>query len=507
MFKLLKLSSFHTNIVLIIIIAALLRFYNLSENFVFAGDEERQAILAQSIVEDFHIIWIGVNAAHLGFYLGPYWTYFTSVWLFLSGGDPLITGFISSSIGVITALIVIVVGWVVFNRWVGILAGLLYATLPLMVFYDQRYWNPSPIPLLTLVMLLSLYKLKQYPKLAILFSLSYGMIFHTHLSLFPIIFLAIFWLIYQKIKLPKRILFLSSVSFLVMIFPLIAFDYFHKGSNITTPLRFKQISSDEVNKIKPIFHFNALFQTLGRIWYIQPPSVNADEVIAQCAPSSRTDTKKELAMSSKRFIPPLLISLFGTGILLLFLINKQTLQKKSYFLLSLFLLSIIIPFLLFPGPSFEYYLLGLFPLTLFLPGILMNYFRKICVFVLYSITILVVLGVFTILTNKADYGFQGKQKLVKQVTSYLGRESFELKQTGLCHTYEGWRYLFVLAGKQPERADSDQGMGWLYADEITTNPAKYSVIMSESRVPIRFDLKEAKSYFLGGFTAYIFKNY
>lgn len=501
-----KLPYFTINIILIIILALLLRFHNLPQNFVFAGDEERQSILTQSIVKDFHIIWIGVNAAHLGFYLGPYWTYFTSFWLYLSGGDPLITGYISSIIGVITTLMVILVGLIVFNRWVGILAGLLHATLPLIVFYDQRYWNPSIIPLLSLLLFLSLYKLKQNPKMAILFSLSYGMVFHTHLSLFPIIFVALFWVIYQKIKLSRKILFLSLLLFLMMIFPLVAFDYFHKGSNISTPLRFQEISSAEVNKIKPLFHFQALFQTLGRIWYIRAPSVNADEVIAQCAPSSRTDTKKELTIYSNRYNPPLFLSFFGTGILVLFLLNKRILQVKSHLLLGLFILAIIIPFLFFPGPSFEYYLLGIFPLILFLPGLLMDYFRKINLIIFYFVIILAVLGIFTILSNKTDFGYQVKKNLISQVTSYIGNQTFELKQAGICHTYEGWRYLFVLAGKRPERSDSDQGMGWLYTDEITTNYAKYSVVMSESRVPINFEKNPDHMISQGGFTAYIFKN-
>lgn len=507
MFKLLRLSSFHTNILLIIILAAILRFYNLPENFVFAGDEERQTILAQSIVKDFHIIWIGVNAAHLGFYLGPYWTYFTSFWLYLSEGDPLITGYISSTIGVITTLLVIVVGSVVFNRWVGILIGLLYASLPLMVFYDQRYWNPSLIPLLTHLMFLSLYKLKQNPLMAIIFSTSYGMVFHTHLSLFPIIFVAIFWIINQKIKLSKKILFLSLLSFLIMLFPLITFDYFHKGSNITTPLRFGEISSEGVNKINPIHHFKALFETLGRIWYLKPNSINSDEVIAQCAPSSRTDTKKGLAVYSKRFNPPLVLSFLGTGILVLFLLNRKTLQVKSHLLLGLFILAVVISFLFFPGPSFEYYLLGIFPLILFLPGILMDYYKKLQILVILVVLILSILGIFTVLTNRSDFGLAAKKSLVQQVIAFINTKPFEIKQTGICHTYEGWRYLFVLEGKTPERSDSDQGMGWLYADEITTNPAKYTVIMSESRVPTQFDIKGVKSFSSGGFTAYIFKNY
>lgn len=505
--KYLKLSKFNLGIFLTVLLALILRFYNLSDNFVFAGDEERQTILAQSIVKDFHIIWIGVNAAHLGFYLGPYWTYFTSFWLWLSKGDPLITGYVSSSIGVLTTSVVILVGSTVFNKRTGILAGLLYATLPLIIYYDQRYWNPSPVPLLTLLLFLSLYKLKVDQKMAILFSLSYGLIFHTHLSLFPILFVAIFWIIREKIKLSKKIMFLSLFSFLIMVAPLVAFDYFHKGSNITTPLRFNEITSSEVNKINPLHHSGALFQTLGRIWYLKPTTNNSDEIIAQCAPSSRTNTKKELAIYSKRFNPPFYLSLLGSGILISFFINRQIMGKNTNLLLSLFLLSIIISFLLFPGPSFEYYLLGIFPLLLFLPGIFIDYFKRFSTVGFFIIFIISALGIFTVFTNKNGFGLENKKNLVQQVLTVIEDEPFELKQTGICHTYEGWRYLFVLNGKMPERSESDEGLGWLYSEEITTKPTKFTVIMSESRVPPQFATNPATTISSGGFTAYIFKNF
>lgn len=505
MFTFPKISSFYTNILLIIIIASILRFYNLSENFVFAGDEEHQSILAQSIVKDFHIIWIGVNAAHLGFYLGPYWTYFTSFWLFLSHGDPTITGYVSSAIGVTVCFLIILIGSTVFNKQLGLLSGMLYATLPLIVFYDQRYWNPSPIPLLSLLMFLSLSKLKQNPKYAILFALSFGMVFHTHLSLFPIIFVALFWIIKQKINLSKKIVFLSFLSFLLMMLPLIAFDYFHKGSNITTPLRFREISSDKVNNINPAHHFQALFETLGRIWYLKP-GINSDEVIAQCARSSRLDTKKELSVISKRFNPPLILSIIGGGILLLFSLNKQSFQKKSNLLLFLNLASIIVSFLLFPGAAFEYYLLGIFPLLLFLPGIFIDYFKNFKGVIIFVLFIISILGIFTVLTNKAEFGLGVKKSLIQKVITIIGDKPFELKQTGICHTYEGWRYLFTLSGKTPESSDSDKGLSWLYPEEITTNAVKYTIILSESRVPIEFDIKNAKIITSGGFSAYVFEN-
>lgn len=494
-------------IFLILLLSAFLRFYNLPNSFVFAGDEEHQAILAQTIIKHFHIIWIGVNAAHLGFYLGPYWVYFTALWLYLSKGDPLITGYISATMGVVTTFLIFWVGAKLFNKKVGLLASLLYATLPLMVFLDQKYWNPTPVPLLSLLMLLSLSQVKKNPKWLILFSICFGMIFHIHLSLFPVLFVAIFYFLKQKIKLPKKIILLSVITFLLMIAPLIAFDYFHKGSNITTPLRIGEISSDYRNKINPKHHFQALFQTLGRVWYLKPFGNNSDEVITSCTSSSRIDSPRLTDKLSKRFTPPIWMSLFGFFILLSFLLNKQTWKKEFNTLLALFILSIIFFFLLFPGGAYEYYLLGIFPLLMFLPGILISYFNRLNFPIFFGSLILSILGVWTIITNNPEFGLSYKNSLIKQTIAVIDKEPFELKQTGLCHFYEGWRYLFILNGKIPQRSDSDQSLGWLYDQEITNLPVKYKVILSEKRAPINFDTRGAKIINSGGFTSYIFTNY
>ncbi|MBI2085872.1 glycosyltransferase family 39 protein [Candidatus Daviesbacteria bacterium] len=493
-------------ILITLLIAALLRFYNLPETFVFAGDEEHQTLLAESIVKDFHIIWIGVNAAHLGFYLGPYWTYFTAFWLWLSQGNMLITAYVASAIGVFTTLLVILIGSTLFGKRTGLIAGLLYATLPLMVFFDQRYWNPSLIPVLSILLLLSLAKLKQNPKMAILFAASFGMVFHTHLSLVPLILIAIFWIVWKKIKLPKKIIFLSAAVFLFMIFPLVIFDYFHKGTNITTPLRFQEISAAPVNNVNPVHHFQALFQTMGRIWYLQPYGINGDEIIAPCALSSRTDTIRELSKFSKRFNPPLFLSIAGSAILLLFLFNKLTWKNENNLLLALFISTMIISFLFFPGAAFEYYLLGSFPLFLFLAGILISYFKKFQYLIYAAVLILSVLGVFTVVTNNNEYSFAAKRSLIRQVKEIIGQEPFNIKQAGICHAHEAWRYFFVLNNIKPERSDSDEGLGWLYPDEITEKPARYTVVLSEERVPVNFDVSNARVITLKGFKAYIFLN-
>ncbi|MDP3758516.1 MAG: hypothetical protein Q8Q86_02255, partial [Candidatus Daviesbacteria bacterium] len=268
---------------------------------------------------------------------------------------------------------------------------------------------------------------------------------------------------------------------------------------------YRELTSDYRNQIHPIHHLNALFQVLGRIWYIKAPSNNSDEVITSCSSTSRIGNPKTIGIS-RRYNPPLLLSLIGSAIVLLFLINKKTWKKENSTLLALFIITITLSFLLFPGGAFEYYLLGLFPLLIFLPGILTIYFPKLKPLIITGVFIAVTLGISTVISNKPDFGLEAKQSLIKQVSMVIGSDSFELKQTGLCHFYEGWRYLFVLNGKRPERSDSDGGLGWLYQSEITQNPVKYTVILSESRVPVTFDTQNAQIFHSGGFGAYIFRN-
>src|SRR3972149_4389848 len=89
-----KLESF----ILILLLAFFLRFYKVPELFVFSGDEEHQLSIAQTIVNNFHLEWVGASSADTGFYLGPFWEYFGALWLFISHSNPLITAYIASFI-------------------------------------------------------------------------------------------------------------------------------------------------------------------------------------------------------------------------------------------------------------------------------------------------------------------------------------------------------------------------------------------------------------------------
>lgn len=161
-------------------------------------------------------------------------------------------------------------------------------------------------------------------------------------------------------------------------------------------------------------------------------------------------------------------------------------------------------FLLFPGGAFEYYLLGFFPLFLFLPAILLGEVRFLGKVIIVGMVLLfTVIGILTVMNTNTDFSFKTKKELISQVMKVIDGEPFELYENGICHKYEGWRYLFSIYGKKPERSSTDGSLGWLYQKEITDKKTRYSVIVSELNTPLDYDIKKAVKIVNGGFIAYI----
>lgn len=496
-------------IVGILILSSFLRFYRLSSIFALTIDEEYQADLAMTIVHKFHIIWIGVNAAQLGFYLGPFWTYFTAFWLWVSNGNPLLTGYISASIGVITTLALYLVGSKLFSFKIAVIASLLYASLPLIVFFDQKYWNPTLVPLLSLIALYCFYAVPKSPRWWIVFGFIYGLVFHIHLSLVPLILpaIVIFWK--NRAKVSREIIFAAITVFILTISPLIAFDYFHKGSNILTPLRIKEITRNKVDRVDPIFHAKSMFLSLGRLWYLQPGTSNADETNWSCTSSSVSDKSLFIDKVTTRTKPVFWVRLVSLLIVLAFLAYPQTWRKRSTQLLAIQILILGGAFLFFTGSALEYYLLGVFPLLLFIPGLYLERFKALLIQGVGLAVLLVVvgLGIYTVIQASSIFSLKVQKKLIRQTMQIVGNKSFDLVDYGECHKTAGWRILYSVYARRPSSSSTDSILGWLYPREISNEPTDYTIRLSEKRIPVPFNQSAASDVFTeGGFTAYVFKN-
>lgn len=437
--------------ILIFVIALSLRFYHLPERFIFGTDEEYQAHYAMTLVRDFHPIWIGVSAADTGFYLGPYWTFFTAFWLKISGGDPLITGYVSSVLGSITSVLLYFLISKIASNKAALFSALLYATSPLVIFFDQKYWNPSSAPLLVTLILLCL-SLAQTSTWYFIFSLIlYSFVWHVHLSLVPLILVIAAYYFKFRPRLTFVQLIVATFGILAVMLPLLIFDFNHNFSNLKAPLRMIENSSSSAPL--RIENLQVYASTVSRLFWINPGSSNVSEARNPCSPNS--------LHSSPQILVVLLISAIVAFVLWRF--------RSQPFSWALLILSL--SFLLYPGEVSSYYYLGAFPLILSAFAIFIStlfpHIQKICTLILVSLNLLLIF-----LTSE-NYGYKNKINLITSLKSQVGSSAYSLSWDNVCFTQEGWRYLFQQKMPLvPSSSPSDGIFGWLYdTNEVKIKPS------------------------------------
>lgn len=482
---------------IILLLGAFLRLYFEPQNMMFTADESYLSYIAQTIIKDFHIIWIGWSALGFNLYLGPFWIYFISPFLLISGGDPLVLGYLSSLLGVVTIYLIYWFGKNVFNHTVGLTAALLYAALPLTVFYDQKPYPPA-VPLLSMIIAISLYKTDKNKLWWIIFAAAYGAVFHIHLSLILTLFVAIYWFISQKFKSKIKMFLFSLIAFFTMISPLVMFDYFHNFSNIKAPIRAINMAKQKETEPFLVNHFDVFFGSLGRIWYLGPGRQAGDEIIPSCRNNPYSTTTK----------PPAVFSLLGIVLYFMFILKKDFWRDKNKRLLSLLSLSFVLPFIFIPVINpVEYYLLGFFPLYyLMVPAVISNFRPKFQKLSLLMLIFFVILGITTIFSAKSDFGLTAKKSLVQKTINEVGHKTYHLSSEGGCQSVGGWRYLFVSYGQAPSSSKDDLSFGWLYKDELSDKKPEYKVLIIDTRSNYNVSPDYKKEIKAGGFSAFIYEN-
>lgn len=470
-----KIFSKNYLVLLIFSVALATRLYHLPTRAIFTADEEYQATYARTIVQDFHPVWIGVSAGDTGFYLGPYFTYFTALWLALSGGDPLITAYVAAILGSITCILLYYLGKTIVSQSVGIIAAFLYALSPWVVYHDQRYWNPSPAPMLAILLLLSLIKLKSSSWWLVVTAFALGAFWHVHLSLVPLTLVAMYAIWQYRRFITPRVWLISSLVFIIMLAPLLIFDYYHDWSNLLTPIR---LLARGGQGIQVVDHFYSLGETLARTLYLDPGTVPASEI--------RPGKPGGIWTS-----PGLTMIVLALSALLLPIGNP-------YLVIALIIM--VCSYILYPGDVTGYYALGLVPIYfLGLAKFLTRYRLGYLLVIVFTI-----LSIRTLWSTSESYGLTAKRELITQVTTYLGDDSFTLSEEGTAHKYGGWRYLFTVYGKYPVSSSADAYLSWLYPAEIG-GPSKYHVSVGATAefLPPPDSLALYQS---GGYTAYIIES-
>ncbi len=491
---------------LIIFLSTFSRFYRLEDIYVFNFDEEYQATYAWTLVKDPHPIWIGVSASFLDFYLGPYFTYFTAILLAISSGDPLIGAYFAAFLGVATTVVLFFVGWKVFNLTTGVISSLLYAILPFFVFFDQKYWNTMFTPTVTLLLFLTMILVKKSPWWWVLFAGLFGSVLQTHLEPSPLLLIGVFYFIKGKYWKNIKLLTICLLVFAIFYWPLAVFDYYHNFSNWTIFSRFQTHLDESKIVFDPASKFRTLFDSSGRFWYLKAGNPNADEINFGCSALSVKQEFKIVDQYAKRTYAPPVLSLLTFFLLSIFLWKSFKEKKYQYKMLAIFLSVAVFFFMIFPGGSSEYYILYFLTLFTLVPGILVSKTKNSRLILIILILLAGVAGVNTVVQSSDEFSLAPKREIISRVMEIVGDKPFAIEGRGICHDYEGWRYLFKVYGRVPDISYTDKNLGWLYPEEIKDVRLQYLVILSEDRIPLKEDLSYLLSIKAGGYRAYIIKN-
>lgn len=477
--KIIKKNKVKLFVFTIFALAAFLRFWNLSDLLHFTLDEELEAFIVKNIIVGFHFPAIGVSVAPVGIHLSPFFYYLVAIPFWLGNLNPLAWGVTASSLGTVTTIALYLTARKMFSLRIAIFASFLYASSFLMVLYDKHFWNVTPMPLVAVVVVYSLYQLinkKKWWVIPLALALSLGI--SSHLSSFSLVVMTL--IIWCKYKLPifKKQNLLGIGIVFVSQFPLVVFEIRHNFYQIKALLKFFGGEHSGISLPRIIDNLMLLPKVFSRLVYTFGQHDFAREHTYGLVEIAARDTRIPLLML---LLVTFLLIFFG---FLVVRSKKNHPLKLHATLILITILSLIVYGALFKGSIFEFYLNLIFPtlfiiLALFLDWLWLkgNFFK---ILVLIMLCVLVGTNTWAVVTSFHSYGFSKKLALIAWVKEQIPPGSYELDSIGVNHKYEGYRYLFENFYQAPVKSYVDPQLAWLYQTPVATLSAKNTVVLTST---------------------------
>lgn len=449
-------------LIVILLLAAFLRLYRISDYMTFLGDEGRDVLVARDILAG-NFTLLGPRASAGDFFLGPAYYYMIAPWLFLFGYDPVGPAVMVALFGVATVFLVYLVGKRWFDEKAGLFAAALYAVSPLVITYSHSSWNPNVLPFFSLLLMYFLFKgiATANPWKYFLFTgLLLGIALQLHyLALFLIVIVGLYtffaeWLLNEKIKIVSttKHYFLLAGGFLIGFSPFLAFEARHGFPNTKTIFNF--IFADTLQKTyeSNVSFFSIVWDVFFRVFARLVFAFPAPEKLAQYPSGWLT----VWAISSFLFAL--------AGIVWLFF-NKN---KFVVLLAYLWLFVGVILFGFYKKPIHDYYFAFMFPLPFLIMG---NLFSQI--YNLYQEKKLHILGIvlslmlfFSIFILNLWYmpflalKYPNKQKeqtktIAEFVIKQTGDKPFNFALLSKSNSDHGYRYYLETLKHKPVTIEND----------------------------------------------------
>ncbi len=222
----------------IILMAFFLRTYRLSEYMTFLGDEGRDAIIIKKFLTEGNMPFIGPPTSVGNVYLGPLYYYMITIPMAIFWLNPVAAAGMNTLIGVATITLIYYLGKIWFGRVPALIAAFLYTISPVTIIYSRSSWNPNPTPFFSLIGIWACYKAYQSKNFLwyALVGLSASAALQMHyLALLLIPTFILIWFYQLRSNQNKNVKLGSAggiVTFFVMMFPLILFEFKHNFLNL-----------------------------------------------------------------------------------------------------------------------------------------------------------------------------------------------------------------------------------------------------------------------------------
>lgn len=484
---------------LLIIFGFLLRIYNLNHTLYYTMDEEVMNLIQRRIALGIHLPLIG-SVSPLSTYLGPYWYYIGALILGISKLNPVGQGYFAALLGTFNIWLIYIVGKEMFSKKVGLFASLFYSGSFLMVLFDRRFWQLTLGPVLSLLVLLSLYKIKK-GSLKFIYLLVAAIILgfnadYTNLVL--ILFTIFCWVIF-KLPIRKKEVGIAVIIFILSCAPLAFFDLRHnflntkafigyfthhqqklnEGVNVTTVSDRETLgktNTDQavISSLVPIYGFSRLIFTAS------DPNLSAQYTYCKQYINQRNAAQGPLLLG--------LSLVFIVGFLSLAFKKWKEKDSLGYKFLVYFYLIFQIGILgyafLLHGDVFEHYLSTLLPYFVLMLAVSAGFLwgKKLQLLVVVLILFFLGLNINLVFRSYNPYSFENKMEAAQFAIDRVGNSSYSLESIGSCYRYDGYYYPFILQGSHPVKSYQDGNYSWLYDYKVAEkDPSKVVVMVSKGQ--------------------------
>jgi 4-amino-4-deoxy-L-arabinose transferase-like glycosyltransferase len=366
--------------------------------------------------------------------------------LFISKFNPVSGAYLTILFGLATVFLMYKLGSLMFSPRVGLIAATLYASSPLIIYFDRMPFDPSPIPFFTLLYLFSLFKwvkgeLKYFSFAIFLIAILYNLELATFTLVFPFVLIILYGLVKHRSWLTglinRRIAVISLAALLIPMFPVVVYDFSHG---------FKQTV---------VFLGWTIYKPLSSL--IKHSSGNSGSNFGLVINFILTSLQKIIF----QFNLEIAIVIFILSLAYLFYVNiKHFRVESSRFLLLFLLLVSLFGILVNQAPS-DAYLPILFPFLMFLLAL---FFEKLLNKKILKYFVYLVIGLIVVVNGyssiKNNYGYTLNQRLiaVNKIISLAKNHKYNLVGQGTNSQFQSFtmNYEYLLWWKRYPLSSIDQ---------------------------------------------------